>query len=289
MTRFALLSAVLLLASPALAQEQSQPPPEQAEEAPTAAEPEAPPTDSSQIELAREREKVRECEGEKFVFAWGAGARPTKVTLCSEKGASKEAVIRMLEDAAAKVEASSIPEDRRIALVQQIRAKAAELQGKAPPAAAEAAPVLKTRPDVAALLSEPASAPPPPTTVPAARPSAASARPATVPAAALAKPKLKLECISAEFRSGGPCISLSRDTILIVRAADALAPGARLQFVRNGEIRSEQPLGQLRTGQSVRFSIPRELCSGVSEAEVEIRVARGAQSPDRQGQYLLRC
>jgi hypothetical protein len=301
MTRTALLSAALILAAPALAQDQAGAPSEQAVEAPAAVDPLAPEPDAAQpdtgdFDLARQREKIVECEGEKFVFAWGAGAKPTKVTLCSDKGANTQDVIRMLEDAAAKIESSPIAEDRRIALVQQIRAKITELQGKAPSSdSAAAAPALKTQPDVAALLSQPEPvAPPtaplapvesPPATAIAHAPVVAST-PARSP---LPKPNLRFECISAEFRAGGPCITLSRDTILIVKAADALQGGARLQFVRNGEIRSEQALGQLRKGQSVRFSIPRELCSGVSETEVEIRVARSGQRGDRQGQYLLRC
>ena len=298
MTRTALLSAALILAAPALAQDQPDAPSEQAVDTPAAVDPLAPEPDAAQpdtgnFDLARQREKIVECEGEKFVFAWGAGAKPTKVTLCSDKGASTQDVIRMLEDAAAKIESSPIAEDRRIALVQQIRAKIAELQGKATSKeAATAAPVLKTQPDVASLLSQPEPVGPPP--APLQPPPAAASTTAPVVASTpagprLPKPNLRFECISAEFRAGGPCITLSRDTILIVKAADALQGGARLQFVRNGEIRSEQALGQLRKGQSLRLSIPRQLCSGVSETEVEIRVARSGQGANRQGQYLLRC
>ncbi len=294
MTRYALLIAALLVAPPAAAQDQGQAASEQADATAAPADPLAAQPETTDFDLARDREKVRECEGEKFVFAWGAGARPTRVTLCSNKGASSEEVVGMLEEAAAKIELSSIPEDRRNALVQQIRAKIAELEKKTPSAeASKPGSALKTQPDARSLLSEqlPFIPPPgpPPVTAPAVPVAMAPVPAPRPPAAALPKPNLKFECMSAEFRSGGPCITLSRDTILIVKAADALQGGARLQFVRNGDIRSEQPLGQLRKGQSVRLAIPSEVCSGVSETEVELRVIRGSQGADRQGQYLLRC
>ena len=116
MTAFALLSIALLSGTAEAAQEQASSPPPQ----------------SRAVDLAKE--KVRECAGEKFVFAWGAGAHPTKVTLCSDRDASTEQVIRMIGDAADKIEAApGIPEDRRTALVQQMRAKIAELEAGKPP------------------------------------------------------------------------------------------------------------------------------------------------------------
>ncbi len=293
MIRYAPLIVALLVAPPAAAQDQGQAATEQTGAAAAPADPLAAQPETSDFDLAREREKVRECEGEKFVFAWGAGARPTRVTLCSNKGASSEEVVGMLEEAAAKIEVSSIPEDRRNALVQQIRAKIAELEKKTPSAeAGTPASALTTQPDARPLSGQLPFIPPPgppPVTAPAVPVAKAPIPAPRPPAAALPKPNLKFECMSAEFRSGGPCITLSRDTILIVKAADALQGGARLQFVRNGDIRSEQPLGQLRKGQSVRLAIPSEVCSGVSETEVELRVIRGSQGAVRQGQYLLRC
>lgn len=116
MTRFALLSFALLLGTPAAAQEQTL----------------SEPAPDGQFDLAREKAKgqVVDCAGEKFVFAWGAGAHPTKVTLCGEKGATTDEIIRLIGDAADKIEATAaISEDRRTALVHQMRSKIAELQG----------------------------------------------------------------------------------------------------------------------------------------------------------------
>lgn len=117
MTRLALFSIAALLATAAAAQEPPVPP---------AADP-------AHFDLAneKEKEKVVDCAGEKFVFAWGAGAHPTKVTLCGEKGATTDQLVRMIGEAADKIEATKgISEDRRNALVHQMRSKIDELQAK---------------------------------------------------------------------------------------------------------------------------------------------------------------
>lgn len=94
-------------------------------------------TATAQPSAAEQAKKVAACEGEKFVFAWGAGAKPTRITLCSDKGATPAEVVTMLRSAAAKIQQlTSIAEDRRVALVQQIEAKAAEIE-KAEAAAVE--------------------------------------------------------------------------------------------------------------------------------------------------------
>ena len=278
MTRYAMISAAFFLAAPALAQDQA--PTSQPAEAPAVAEPSAAPDPS---ETARER--LLECAGEKFVFAWGAGAKPTKVTLCSEAGATTADVIRMIDDAAAKIEASSIPEDRRTAIVQQMRGKIAELEGaaaKAPPRAAtpvQAQSIAVPRVDRGGTAAVRA---------PVAAPAPSRAAPAAVPA--LAKPRLTFECMTpGEFAAGGPCVTLTRDTIMTAKAGEALSDAIALRFVRNGESRAEIALGALRKGQSLRMTIPREVCSGVVTSEVEIRILRGGRVADTQGPFLLRC
>lgn len=261
MTRYALVSMVLLLAAPAAAQDGSK-----------------------SFDLARE--KVAECQGEKFVFAWGVGARPTKVTLCSDKNASTSDIVRMLNDAASKIEANkAIAEDRRIAIVDQIRAKVAQYQAAEP-----AAPV-------AAIAS-----PPPPMTehpvqqhvapVTALEPVVPPPAPAPAPvalAAPVASPRLTFGCISPDFPGGGSCVTLTRDTIITVRSAAALPAGVSLRFVRNREPRAEVALGAIGKGRTVRLALPGPLCSGVSSAEVEIAVVRGGRQIDQLGPLLLRC
>ena len=282
MTRYAMLSIALLVAAPAAAQDPLQP----LDEAPPGAPPATvidPDVNPQDFDLARR--KVVDCEGEKFVFAWGAGAKPTKVTLCSKKNATRDELVQMLDDAATKLEQSNIPEDRRFAIVQQIRAKISELKGASASASAPAA----TREPPAAVARVPAAPPKvtPPTTV-APVVSQAPAR-AAAPVLA-AKPRLALECMTpGEFLGGGPCVTLTRDTILTVKSGEALPGGLSLRFVRGGQTRAEVALSQMRKGQSVRLTIPRQLCSGVVESEAEIRIARGASVVDTVGPYLLRC
>lgn len=281
MTRLAIMCATLLLAVPAAAQDQVQLPGSQAGDSPLPdlIVPEAAPRD---FDLARK--KVVECEGEKFVFAWGAGARPTKVTLCSKEDATPDEVVQMLDDAATKLEQTeSIPEDRRVAIVQQIRAKISELKGVS---AAAAAPVAAGPAAVAQLPATTIARAPVPRTV--------APRPSTIGVAATpvlaSTPRLSFECYTpGEIGSGGPCTTLGRDTRLTVKAGEALAGATALRFVRNGQSRAELALAQMRKGQVVRLTLPREVCRGVSEAETEIQVVRGGRVVDSIGPYLLRC
>ena len=278
MTRYAILSAACLLAVPAAAQDPVQvPATEPAGQLPAnVIDSEAAPED---FDLARK--KVVDCAGEKFVFAWGAGARPTKVTLCSKEGATDEELVTMLDDAANKLEqAGGIADDRRTAIVHQIRAKIAEIKGSA--AAAAAAPQAAT--------AAPPTAPPP-----VARPAVTPvvARPVAPPPARpvlAAKPRLAFECYTpGELGSGGPCTILARDTRLTVKARDALGGGTSLRFVRNGQARAQVALDEMRRGRSVTLTLPKAVCAGVVEAETKIEVVSSGQVVDSIGPYLLRC
>lgn len=276
MTRLAIMCAALLLSVPAAAQDQLQLPGDAP--LPDLIDPQAAPGD---FDLARK--KVVECEGEKFVFSWGAGARPTKVTLCSKEGATPDEVIQMLDDAATKVEQTEgIAEDRRVAIVQQIRAKISELQGAA---TAAAAPPPEPRSAVAQLPAKAPTPAVPPTVVPVAN----SPAMATTPGLAT-KPNLSVECHTpGEFGTGGPCTTLGRDTRLTITAGEAIAGATALRFVRSGQSRAELKLAQMRKGQSVRLTLPRAVCTGVVKADTEIQVVRAGRVVDSMGPYLLRC
>lgn len=291
MIRNATLCAALLVAFPAPAQE--LPPPAEGPEAPVI-KPGANPED---FDLARR--KVVECEGEKFLFSWGAGARPTKVTLCSKKDATPDDLVKMLDDAATKLEGTvSIAEDRRIAIVQQIRAKIAEIRSAAaaasPPAAAAQAPppaaAAQARPDLpqaAPVIRPQVAAPSPYSAVPvlAPRPVTVAARPQHA-----AKPRLTFECFTpGDIGSGGLCTTLGRDTRLTIKADEPLAGGTALRFRRYGETRAEVALNPMRKGQSVRLVLPQKVCGGVVEAEIEIQVTQGGNAVDTRGPFLLRC
>ena len=82
---------------------------------------------------------------------------------------------------------------------------------------------------------------------------------------------------------------MSRDTVLIVKSRDAVPEPLALRFVRDGQVRGEVAVGAMRKGQSRRLGLPRQVCSGVSTAEVRIRVVRAGQDVNTAGPYLLRC
>lgn len=287
MTRRAMLWTALLLAVPAGAQESPAP-----ADTPTAGQ--TPPTGligagakPEDFDLARK--KVVDCEGQKFLFSWGAGSRPTKVTLCSKKDATPDELVKMLDDAAVKLQGTvSIAEDRRIAIVQQIRARIAEIRSAQAAKAASAQVALRVPPVPRAEATISSAVPAPiysPAPVLAPRPVAAA-----TPALLAPKPRLTFECYTpGDIGSGGPCTTLSRDTRLTVKAGEPLAAGTGLRFRRYGETRAEVALNQLRKGQSVRLVVPRQVCGGVVEAEVEIQVIRGGNALDTRGPYLLRC
>src|SRR5688500_14999057 len=74
--------------------------------------------------------KIAKCEGEKFEFAAGE-PRPTRITLCSDKGATTADLVRMFESAAAKIEQlDKLPQDRRAALIAQLNGKIIEVRAR---------------------------------------------------------------------------------------------------------------------------------------------------------------
>ena len=76
--------------------------------------------------------RVVACEGQKFEFQASTGEgkqrHASRITLCSDKGASKERVTAMLEDAARRLEASQLPAANKEKIIADIGAKVAELK-----------------------------------------------------------------------------------------------------------------------------------------------------------------
>jgi hypothetical protein len=234
--------------------------------------------------------KIAACEGEKFEFSAG-DPRPTKITLCSDKGATTADLVRMFESAAAKIEQlDKLPQDRRAALVAQLKARIVEVRSRD----AFITPLPKTvLPREIGPKPEYAQLPPLPLPVP----TAVAAKPSAAPAVILSKPRLTLNCTTpGEIGEGGPCIAFAKDTSLTIRADETLPAGTSLRFLRRGDIRAEIALAQMRKGQSRRVRLPMELCAGVTGSNIEIQVVRSAagssslgQVVDRRGPYQLRC
>jgi len=298
MTRFALISIVLVLGAPAAAQEQSAPP-----EAPS----DAPP--------AKLQSLLQNCDAHKFETTVESvvDGKPhrSKVKMCGTEGQSDADWIVTLQDAIDKLEANTeVAESTRAQVVTAVKAEIERLKaGLATTASTsvlpEARPATSPGPlsnDYTVLPPLPApSAPTPKVAAPSAGSlleggtSAIAARPSgpILPKAQalplLPKPKLSFSCMSAEYPGGGPCVTLTRDTVLTVKSGEALPAGVALQFVRKGEQRAEVALGSMRKGQSVRFDFPRQVCSGVVTSEVDIAILRNGRAVGREGPYLLRC
>lgn len=301
MTRIAMISLALFLGAPAIAQDKPD----------TAAEP-----------TAKMENLLQNCDAHKFETTVDStvDGKPhrSKVKMCGNEGQSDADWVGTLKDAIAKLEANQeMAAATRDQIITAIKAEIARIEsqagndtgGAALPAGRSVSSAQSLSSDYSVLPPLKASPPPPPHVLapapapdtgmaandsPAATSSPAIAdAPAPVVAAPAApppaKPRLAFSCISPEFPGGGPCVTLTRDTTLSVRAADALAPGVSLRFRRQGDAKAELALGPMRKGQSLRFAMPQQVCSGVVSGEVTIDVVRNGQVVDRQGPSLLRC
>lgn len=307
MTRFALIPAALLIAMPAAAQVETRDPP--ASEA----------QEGSGTKL---KSLLQNCDAHKFetTVESTVDGKPhrSKLKMCGTEGQSDADWIGTLKDAIAKLESNSeMPASTRDQVITAINAEIARLNAEmAKQASAGPLPAGRAARSPEPLSNDYTMLPPLPSApAPAAKVEAPSASsllgesgaaaasgPATVeptkvvplapPKAvqpALPKPRLSFTCISPEFPAGGPCVTLTRDTILTVKSGDALPGGVALQFLRKGEQRAEVSLGSMRKGQTLRLDLPRPVCSGVVTSEVEISILRNGRSVGREGPYLLRC
>lgn len=226
--------------------------------------------------------KLAACEGERFEFKAGDDARPTRITLCSNKGATTAELVRMFESAVAKIEQlDKLPPDRRSALVAQIRARIVEVQARTVPVP----PLLVVAPIAATPIVQ----------APSAVASFPPLAPRLVPPLP-ARPRLTVQCLApGETGAGGRCGFVRRDTRLAVRADSDLPAGTSLRFLRKGKLRSELALAPMRSGQSLALKLPQRLCAGVVASRIEIEVvqrsgASGAgQVVETLGPFQLRC
>lgn len=291
MTRFAFLSVALLLALPVAAQgKPADPPAKGGSGAPT----------------GKLEHLLESCEAHKFetVVKSTVDGQPhqSKVKMCGTEGQSDADWIGTLKDAIAKLEANKeMPAATRDQIVSAIKVEIARLNGASTPnandvlgpgrsASASAEPLSN---DYSLLPPLPSTTPPPTRVLPpaaeAASTPALAATVAVPPRPAMANPRLSFSCMNPDYPGGGPCVTLTRDTIVTVRSPGAVAAGLSLRFLRQGDARAEVALGAIRKGGTVRLALPQPVCSGVVTSEVEMQVVGGGQVLDRQGPYLLRC
>jgi hypothetical protein len=252
----------------------------------------------------------------------------SRVKMCGVEGQSDAEWIGTLKDAVAKLEANTeMAASTRDQIITAVKAEIARLEGEtSKPAAAPDLPAARPVESSNALTSDYSILPPLPNNPPprahvlppAEEAAEVAAPPANVvqanetkpvettiappvetavappvaqaqPATPVTKPRLTLSCISPEFPAGGECVTLTRDTVLRVRAGEDVAAGLSLRFLRNGAERGAIELGSLRSGQSINYRFPSQVCSGVVSAEVQLDIVRNGQRVDHRGPYLLHC
>lgn len=92
------------------------------------------PSDANSTPASPRPARTVNCEGQRFEFTAASGDDPTKqhksrIVLCSDKGASREKVVAMLEDAARRLEAGhQLPAANRDKIVSEIRSKVGDLK-----------------------------------------------------------------------------------------------------------------------------------------------------------------
>jgi hypothetical protein len=296
MTRFAIFSIAVLLAVPAAAQDQAQ--------------------SGSAAPSPKLENLLENCDAHKFETTVDSvvDGQPhrSKVKMCGTEGQSDADWIGTLKDAIAKLDANKeMPPATRDQIVSAINAEIARLNGVGtanpndsllPPGRSASKSPEPLSNDYTVLPPLPTTTPPPPRVLPPAEEAAlaggasSAAAAVTVPGApppapkpAMANPRLSFSCVNPDYPGGGPCITLTRDTMLTVKSPAAVAGDLSLRFVRQGDARADVSLGAMRKGQTVRLSIPQAVCSGVVTSEVVMQVIGGGQVLDRQGPYLLRC
>jgi hypothetical protein len=296
MTRFAIFSIAVLLAVPAAAQDQAQ--------------------SGSAAPSPKLENLLENCDAHKFETTVDSvvDGQPhrSKVKMCGTEGQSDADWIGTLKDAIAKLDANKeMPPATRDQIVSAINTEIARLNGVGtanpndsllPPGRSASKSPEPLSNDYTVLPPLPTTTPPPPRVLPPGEEAAlaggasSAAAAVTVPGApppapkpAMANPRLSFSCVNPDYPGGGPCITLTRDTMLTVKSPAAVAGDLSLRFVRQGDARADVSLGAMRKGQTVRLSIPQAVCSGVVTSEVVMQVIGGGQVLDRQGPYLLRC
>lgn len=218
----------------------------------------------------------------------------SKVKLCGKTGQSDADWLRTLRDAIDKVEANeSMSVEAKNQVIGALKVEIARLT----PVVDTSPPPASPLPPPPPFLSPPVGGPveysalPP---LPAPKPLASTAVIAASTPPPLPAPRLTLHCLAMNTVSvEGPCDSLERNMVLMVRADENVAQGTSLRFSRRGDNRAEVALPPLQRGQTRRIALPANVCKGVAASRVEIQVVRATGSTtqvvDTRGPYDLRC
>ena len=201
----------------------------------------------------------------------------SKVKLCGEAGQSDADWVVTLKDALAKVDANpKMPPEVKTQIAVALRSEIAKVEGNG---TGTGIAVVKVAPPAAAIdLPAPVAAQPAPVAVPVKRP--------PLPP----KPRLSFECYTlGDIGAGGPCTTLTRDTLVTVKTAEELGNGYVLRFVSRNEPRGQVALQPMRKGKSARVRLPAGVCAGGGAGSVELQVVAGGTLLDSGGPFILRC
>lgn len=244
---------------------------------------------------------IDNCNARKFetiVVLDQASRRGSKVKICGEEGQTDADWLNTLRDSVRKTAADeAMAPALRDQIVAALNAEIARLEaaaigvavaGPAPGARligmsdeivapAESAPQYSIVPPLPAPLPRAGTA--------AAKTAAASASAAAAP---LIRPRLTIRCALPRESFAG-CVSMERETQLMIRADEDIAPRTSLRFLRGGDTKAELELGTLRKGEAMREKLPGRVCSGVLRGKVQIQVLNAGRVAETLGPYALYC
>ena len=243
------------------------------------------------------------CKARKFetIVVVDGRRRGSKVKICGEEGQSDADWLVTLRDSVAKTEAdAAMAPALRDQIVTALKAEIARLEAAPATTAAMPGPALDVQ--LVGMTDEvaaPAQAAPqystvPPLPAPMPRATQAPAASGATPAAAAAvaapvvRPRLTIRCALPREAFAG-CASLERESQLMIRADEDIAPRTSLRFLRGGDTRAELELGTLRKGESMREKLPGRICAGVLRGKVQIQVLNAGKVAETLGPYALYC
>jgi hypothetical protein len=217
------------------------------------------------------------------------------VRMCGMKGESDAEWIVTLKDAVRKTASSSqMPETAKEQIIAAVNAEISRLSlpGLGLPPGTDITKLPKSAPARAAQapLSQDYSALPPlPTGTTVPPPNLLSPNGAMAQEAHLT---LRCALVGDEDRADS-CDTLSKDTVLVLRADEAYPRGLAVHFVRHGNERGRVDLPSMSAGETRTFRLPAAACAGVVRSTLEIDAGSASgpvdASPAKVGEYDLRC
>lgn len=217
--------------------------------------------------------------------------RGSKVKICGKEGQTDADWLNTLRDSVAKTEADvDMAPALRDQIVTALKAEIARLEAGVTVAVDMPSGRLEGMSNEIIASAQPAPeysvVPPLPAPLPRAGTPAAAARVAA--SAPLIRPRLTIRCALPRESFAG-CASLERETQLMIRADEDIAPKTSLRFLRGGDTRAELELGALKKGESMREKLPGRICAGVLRGKVQIQVLNAGRVADTLGPYALYC